>query len=44
MLLQRGEPAMDELRDMRKYMERRRLAQALGRQSTGRVGAITAQE
>lgn len=44
MLLQRGEPALDELRDMRKYMERRRLAQALGRQSTGRVGAITAQE
>lgn len=42
LLMLRGEPAQDELRNMRAYMERRAKGQALGRQAAGRVGAFGA--
>lgn len=44
LLLLRGEPAKDELTDLRKYIERRRLQQQLAGQLAGRSGAITAAE
>lgn len=44
LLLLRGEPAAEELRDMRKYMERRRRQQALAGQLSGRTGALVGQE
>lgn len=42
MLLLRGEPAQEELRNMRAYMERRRRQQQLAGQLAGRTGAISA--
>lgn len=44
LLLLRGEPAQEELRNMRAYMERRRRQQALAGQLAGRTGALTAPE
>ena len=44
MLLLSDEPAQQELRDVRAYMERRRRQQALAGQLAGRAGALTAQE
>ena len=44
MLLLSDEPAQQELRDVRAYMERRRRQQALAGQLAGRAGAFTAQE
>lgn len=42
MLLLRGEPAQEELRNMRAYMERRRRQQQLAGQLAGRTGAVSA--
>lgn len=42
MLLLRGEPAQEELRNMRAYMERRRKQQQLAGQLAGRTGAVSA--
>jgi hypothetical protein len=44
LLMLRGEPAQEELRNMRAYMERRAKGQALGRQATGRIGAFGADQ
>jgi len=44
LLLLRGEPAAEELTNMRAFMERRRRQQALAGQLAGRTGAITSQE
>jgi hypothetical protein len=44
LLLLRGEPAANELTNMRAFMERRRRQQALAGQLSGRTGAITSQE
>lgn len=44
LLLLSDEPAEEELRNVRAYMERRRKQQALAAQLSGRAGAITAQE
>ena len=44
LLLLRGDPAAEELTNMRAFMERRRRQQALAGQLAGRTGAITSQE
>lgn len=44
MLILRGDPAQEELQNVRAYLERRRRQQALAGQLAGRTGAITAQE
>ena len=42
LLMLRDQPAQDELRNMQEYMRRRAMGQALGRQTSGRVGAFGA--
>lgn len=42
LLMLRDQPAQSELRNMQEYMRRRALGQALGRQASGRVGAVGA--
>lgn len=44
LLMLRGQPAQDELRNMEMYMRRRAMGQALARQASGRVGAYGASE
>lgn len=44
LLMLRGQPAQDELRNMEMYMRRRAMGQALARQASGRVGAFGASE
>lgn len=42
LLMLRDQPAQDELQNMQEYMRRRAMGQALGRQTSGRVGAFGA--
>jgi hypothetical protein len=42
LLMLRDQPAQDELRNMQEYMRRRAMGQALGRQTSGRIGAFGA--
>jgi hypothetical protein len=42
LLMLRDQPAQNELRNMQEYMRRRAMGQALGRQTSGRIGAFGA--
>jgi hypothetical protein len=42
LLMLRDQPAQDELQNMQEYMRRRAMGQALGRQTSGRIGAFGA--
>lgn len=44
LLMLRDQPAQDELRNMQEYMRRRAMGQALGRQTSGRIGAFGASQ